>query len=347
MGGYLAAAYATNLLQAMGATVTKVEPVVGDAFRADPKNFVAVNAGKTSVPLDLTTDQGRADLMRIIQESDVVVQNLSRSSVRKMRIGYEEYRGWNPEIVVASIQSFGDGPYQEHLATNPIIEALVGVMGTDPDGKPVRQAIPVFDQMAGSLAALGAMAMLAGIRAGEPIDERHYVVPLFETAAFMLNARLAEAQLRGSEAPGPIMATAPYGVFRARDDQWIFLGVINDQQWQRFIEKMGLREAADDPRYVSSTLRADNRESLDALVQGRLREFDAETICSELQAVRVPVSLVRETKDLLHDQHLRKAGGFERILFDGQTLELARCPLDSDAPDGPPTAKTVPSLHSV
>jgi crotonobetainyl-CoA:carnitine CoA-transferase CaiB-like acyl-CoA transferase len=156
--------YATQLLAAMGATVLKVEPPGGETARAVPALFALVNQGKQSVVLDLKQEQGRAALLSLAAECDVLVEGFRPGVLEGLGLAPETLLKRNPRLVICRISGFGQsGPYAQHPAHDLNLQALSGVchLSRDRAGHPLGSALPIADLSAGGTAAT---SILAGLR---------------------------------------------------------------------------------------------------------------------------------------------------------------------------------------
>lgn len=170
----LAGPFATHQLRCLGAEVIKVErPGTGDVMRAlavrpeqggTPPGFVALNAGKKSVALDLKSPEGRAALLRLVATADVFVENFRPGAAARLGLGPEALRALRPGLVYCSISGWGQtGDMAGLRAYDHVVQAATGMMtlqGGDPDGAPVKVGFPVIDIATGMTAASAILAAL-------------------------------------------------------------------------------------------------------------------------------------------------------------------------------------------
>jgi crotonobetainyl-CoA:carnitine CoA-transferase CaiB-like acyl-CoA transferase len=144
----------------LGADVIKVEPPQGVDSRASDLRFHAYNRGKRSVIIDLESDAGRTDFLRLVATADFVVENAGPQAMHQMGIGFEVLRAVRPNIVHVAISPFGQtGPYAEHLATDLTLAAMGGSMALngDSDRRPVRITVPQNWHHAAAESVVGAL----------------------------------------------------------------------------------------------------------------------------------------------------------------------------------------------
>ena len=156
---FLPGPYLTTALADHGAQVIKVEPPSGDPGREimppDERTsvfFRNMGRGKKSVVLDLKSEQGRADLLRLCTAADVIVESFRPGVAARFGIGYEAVKAANPGIVYCSISAFGqDGAYPGRAAHDLALEAMTGVLSLTlgDDGRPAIPGIPVADLVSG------------------------------------------------------------------------------------------------------------------------------------------------------------------------------------------------------
>ena len=327
VGGYLAAPLATSILGSLGARVIKVETPTGDPFRAQQGLWVSTNTGKESVTCDLSTDEGQRLLESLVRHADVLVENLSPDAVREFGLTHERMEQLNPDIITCSIKAFGAGPYENRRATNPIIEAIAGLMAvTWQDGRPARQAVPLFDQMAGALAVIGILAALATPRER---CSRRISVGLYETALYMAGSRLAGVQLGGSTSPKSAMfELAPYGTFKTADGDWVFVGVINDRCWRELGRVLRI-EGFDRPEWTTSALRAASVAEIESVTQSAIAGMSSRELIEAMHDQNIPCSRVNTFEQVLMDPHTRAEGKLIDVPFSDMTVQVPAFPLVS------------------
>src|SRR5690606_6443785 len=161
----------TETLAWMGAEVLKVErPKTGEAGRysiaepgVDTYGFIILNANKKSITLNLKTEKGKEILWKLIDKSDVFIENMGPGSIERLGFGYEEVSKRNPRIIYAQIKGFGmDGSYRDYPAFDPIAQAVGGSASItgEPDGPPMQPGPNLADSGTGYLTALSIVGAL-------------------------------------------------------------------------------------------------------------------------------------------------------------------------------------------
>ena len=296
---------ATQLLAALGAEVVKVEPLSGDHARAWGPPFVeeqgalflASNAGKRSLAIDLGDDRGREIVLLLVDRADVFVQSLRPGAAERHGLGAVELRARNPRLVHCSIGAFGArGPLSEQPGYDPLLQAASGIMSVtgEADGPPVRVGVSLIDLGTGVWAALGVLAALyererTGV--GRTVE-----ASLYETALSLLSSQLV-GYLGSGFVPGregsAFPQIVPYQVFPTRDgDLMIVAG--NDKLFAAFCSALHVPELGADPRFATNPDRVANRGELVALLEEQTKRRASAELLDVLVAAGVPVSPVHD-----------------------------------------------------
>ncbi|MHA6622439.1 CaiB/BaiF CoA transferase family protein [Pseudonocardia sp. DLS-67] len=216
--------YATFLLAGLGAEVTKVEPPGGDAARhLDPQMFEHVNAGKTSVVLDLKTDEGRRRLHDLVREHDVFVEGFRPGVTARLGCDVATLHAIRPQLVYCSISGAGQtGPLAGHPTHDISLQAMAGVLTGA--GDVTRIGVPWVDLATGSSAAL---AITAAWHAGEGC---HLDMSLLDAAVAWARAKPSALE------PGP---EPTYGTLRTADGDHVVIALLEDTMWVRLCTALG------------------------------------------------------------------------------------------------------------
>ena len=266
------------MLADMGADVIKVEKVSGDDTRrsvppdiaGESAAFMMMNRNKRGIVLDLKHADGKAALLRLLKNADVVIENYRKGTMERLGLGYEALKSHNPGLIYCEISGFGrTGPYADRGGFDLIAQGMSGLMsitGEAPGRPPVKVGAPVSDITAGILGAMGVAAAYAHkLRTGEG---QRVDTSLFEAAIVHTYWQSAIAFATGAS-PGPMGSAhplnAPYQTFRSADG-WINIGAANQKNWERLVEILGVPELKDDPRFISNDLRMNNRLSLERVL---------------------------------------------------------------------------------
>ncbi len=302
----LAGPLATMTLADLGATVIKVErPGSGDDTRGwgppyDDRDvatyFLSVNRNKRSVTIDLTSEQGRADVRRLAAHADVIVENFRPGVMERLGLGYDQLAAGRPELVYASITGFGREGGAAMPGYDLLVQAVGGLMSVtgDPDGEPQKVGVALVDVVTGLYTAIGVLAALRHReRTGQ--GQRVEVDLLSALLAGLVNQ--ASSVAAAGVVPGRMgnahPSIAPYELLPTAAGDLV-LAVGNDRQFAALCARIDRSALADDPRYATNAARVANRAALrDALI-GALAAAPAGTWTEQLLAVGVPAGEVRD-----------------------------------------------------
>ena len=263
---FIAGSYAAMLLGDLGAEVIKVEPPAGDRARAwgpflagESRLFQGWNRSKRSLAIDLTTDEGRAVVHRLIERADVVIENFRPGITAKLQIDYATARRLNPGIVYCSSTGFGSrGPLRLRPAYDPVLQALGGAAHGNLryGGKVAICSVAVSDYQAAMLAVAGVLAALYHRqRTGEG---QHLETSLLQAIMSAQSHWYCQALQREEEGPAGI---CPYRLFETKDEP-IFVGAPTDDFFRRLCEALGVPELAEDPNYLTNPQRLRHQTEL-------------------------------------------------------------------------------------
>src|SRR4051812_21352136 len=271
----LAGPWAGQLLADLGAEVVKVErPEVGDdtrhwgpPFAADgaAAYFHACNRGKSSVALDLETQEGQAAVRALAAEADVLIENFKVGGLARYGLDFATLSALNPGLVYCSITGFGqDGPYAARAGYDFIIQGMGGAMSLtgEPDGAPQKSGIAYADLFTGLYSTV---AILAALRERDRTGKgAHIDMALLDTQVGVLANQALNWMVSG-EVPHRMgnghANLVPYQAFEVADGE-VIVAVGNDRQFARLCDIIGLPELAKDERFRVNPARVVNRDAL-------------------------------------------------------------------------------------
>ncbi len=348
----LAGPYCTYQLALLGADVIKVEaPGRGDLARqlgADADlnaqglgtSFLAQNAGKKSVELDLKSESGKDAFIDMVRDADVLVENFRPGVMERLGLAWQQLKKLNPGLVYCAISGFGQsGPMRDRPAYDQIIQGLSGMMsitGT-PETAPLRVGFPICDTIGGLAAAMAINAALAGRGAsgkGCLID-----VSMLEASISAMGWAVSNYLISGVES-GPMgdqnATSAPSGTFRAADGP---LNIAANRQEQyvdlcRVIDRPDLLE---DDRFRDREARKLNREALNRELNEALRTRPAIEWEEELSAAGVPAARVLSLPEAMNLEQLHVRGFFADLPMPGSDEKTIRVVGNGAAFDGEPS----------
>ena len=345
----LSGPYCTMHLGDMGAEVIKVEqPGKGDDTRAfappyqgdEAAYFLSVNRNKKSITLDMKSAAGKEVLWRLIEKSDILVENFRPGAMDRLGFSYDAVRKRRPGMVYASISGFGaSGPQKDRPGYDVIIQGEAGIMDiTGPrDGAPHKVGAAIGDLVSGLYAAQGVLAALYASKASG--EGQQVTISMYEAVASLLtfNASIYYATgtspvRRGNEHP----TIVPYETFEAADG-WINLGVANDDLWRRFCAGAERQDLVDDPRFAKAADRVRNREVLVPLVRAIVKARTRDEWLARMDKTGVPSGAIRsvgevcdgdllEARNMVAEMPHASAGTVKAIK---SAVQLSGTPLDT------------------
>ena len=314
----LAGPYCTYQLALLGADVTKLErPGQGDWARSGPPvtgipefsaQFVAQNAAKKSVTLDLQTDEGRAIALRLIAQADVVVENFSAGVADRLGIGYAAAREQRADIVYCAISGYGqDGPMSRRPAYDHVVQAASGITlltGT-PETVPNRIGPPLLDYLAG---IYGGFAVLAALRERDRTGQAQMVDVAMLDAAIVAMASTVSALTNSGIEPKPNGNTAASGspasgIFETRDGL-LSLTANQEVQLVRLCRVLEVDALLQDARFANHALRLANANEFRALLTAAMRKRSASEWEELLSASHVPATRVRTLREVMAEPQI-------------------------------------------
>lgn len=302
----IAAPFCTRQLADMGARVIKIErPGSGDFARGYDErvrglssHFVWTNRSKESLTLDLKRDEASGIMDRLLESADVLVQNLAPGAAARLGLSFEALHQKYPRLIVCDISGYGEGgPYQDKKAYDLLIQSESGflsVTGTKDD--PVKAGCSIADIAAGMYAysaILNALLLRQRTGLGSRLD-----VSMLESMVEWMGFPMYYAF---DGAAPPVRAGAahasiyPYGPFPVGGGSTIMLGLQNEREWRVFCAQV-LRQAelAEDPRFISNSLRTANRDDLRALIVAAFADLSIEQVTQRLEDAQIANARVND-----------------------------------------------------
>lgn len=317
----LAGPFAGYQLACLGARIIKVESPEGDLARklgADPAyaksqmgiSFLAVNAGKESIAIDLKHPAGKALLLELVDRADVLLENFRPGVMDRLGLGPAAVRARNPRIVYCAISGFGQtGPLSGRPAYDQIIQGLSGVMSVTGDARsaPLRVGYPACDTIGGLTAAFAICAQLVQARVsgeGATID----VSMLDATIATM--GWVVSNFLNAGVDPKPMgndnFTSAPSGTFRTGSGL-INIAANEQKQFEALADAVGAPDWKHDPRFAEREARKRHRPELNAALETMLVSRTADEWERLLIGVGVPAGRVLSVPAILAHAHTGEA----------------------------------------
>jgi crotonobetainyl-CoA:carnitine CoA-transferase CaiB-like acyl-CoA transferase len=334
----LAGPYCSYQLMLLGADVVKVEvPGHGDLARRlgpDPElngagigaSFLAQNAGKQSVELNLKDEADRVVFDDMLGAADVLLENFRAGTLDRLGYGWERLHARNPSLVYCAISGFGQtGPMSQAPAYDQIIQGLSGMMsitGTS-DTAPLRVGFPVCDSVGGLVAALAIAAALVGrARTGEGV---FLDVSMLEASLSAMGWTVSNYLVSGvpPEPMGDQNATAaPSGTFQAADGP-LNIAANKQEQFETLCRLVGREDLVADERFAERDARKRHRRALNEELNAALRKRHAAEWETMLSGAGVPAARVLTVPEAVKLDQLDHRGFFTDLPFpDGSARQL-------------------------
>lgn len=343
----LAGPFCTMILGDLGADVIKVEaPGGSDETRewgppfagGESAYYLCANRNKRAMTVNLKTEEGRKIIKKLINTSDVVIENFKSKTMEKWALDYETMKEANPKIIYCSITGFGhNGPYEHLPGYDFIIQALSGLMsitGSEESG-PMKVGVAISDVLTGLYAVIGILAAInERNRSGEG---QNIDLSLFDSQLSTL-VNVASNFLISGNVPGRLgnqhPNIVPYQSFETLDGE-IVIAVGNDNQFRKLCGLLNLAGLSDDPKFKTNPCRLENRTELIGILEKSLKERTTKEWIERLNEQKIPCGPIRTMKEVFEDEHVHvremvvnvnhpKAGQIQLV---GSPLKLSRTPV--------------------
>jgi crotonobetainyl-CoA:carnitine CoA-transferase CaiB-like acyl-CoA transferase len=315
MSRVLAGPFCCMMLGDHGADVIKVEPLEGDETRTwgppfvdgESTYYLSINRNKRSIALNLNTRQGQDIIRRLVQTSDVLVENFRTGAMERWGLAYSDLKPLNPRLVYLSVSGFGrSGPYATVAGYDGALQAFGGFMSIngEMDGQPLKAGIAIADLSTGLFAS---QAILLALRARETSGVGQQAeVSLLESMLALLHPHTSSflnAGLVGKPHGNSHPMIAPYDLVPTADRP-VFLPSGNDGQWRRLVEVIGRPELANDPRFQTNRDRVVHRREMLDVLEAEFVKWRAIDLCRRLWDATVPAGPVNSVDEVYADRQV-------------------------------------------
>ena len=321
VGTLISGPFAGRLLGDMGAEVIKIEPpgspdpvrTWGQAELDGHHFFWTVHArNKKAVTLNLREPQGRELFLKLVERSDIIVENFRPGTLEKWGLGYDVLRQHNRGIILVRVSGYGQtGPDAHKAGYASVAEAASGLrhMNGFPGGPPPRLALSLGDSLAGMFAAQGALAALyrrSVTGEGQVVD-----AALTEACLAVQESTIPDYDV-GGVVRGPsgtrLEGIAPSNIYRTADGSWVVIAANQDTVFRRLCAAMGQPELATDDRFVDHVARGRNQDELDKIIGDWAAQRQPDDIIETLSAAGVISGPINTVAEVVRDPQLRARG---------------------------------------
>ena len=360
--------WATKLLGALGADVIKVEAPGGDRLshavppmiKGSSVLYISANHNKRMIELDLKKEADRAIALKIIEKSDIFVQNMRPGAAERLGLSYDIVTAVNPRMIYVAASAYGrTGPMAGEAGIDPTVQCFCGWCSvTGPDhgrGEMFRHLAHLDLTTATTITQAVLQALIARERTGKG---QRIEIEMITAAMALQTTRLAEYFATG-EQPAPLgsaaSTTAPHQAFECEDREYIAIAVEHDGQWPGFCRALKLDELVADTRFATNRLRVANREELVRLLAERFKSKPAAWWTIRLSKEDVPNGPVLRFDELRdHPQVTANAHIVEidtphwgRMHVDGLPWQFDATPAGPIRAGGKPGEHTTEVLHEL
>lgn len=329
------------ILADLGADIVRIEPLGGDNTRHLPGSgagyFPMYNRNKRSLCVDLKSEAGKALVLKLVDEAEVLIENFRLGTMDRLGFGYAALKARNPALIYCSEKGFLSGPYEHRTALDEVAQMMGGLAYmTGPPGQPLRAGASVIDVQGGMFGVIGILAALHQRNATG--EGQQVIASLYESTVFLVGQHMAQYAVTGEAAapmPARVSAWAIYQVFETGDDDQVFVGVVSDKQWKQLCEAFGLDELAADQSLATNNDRVAHKERLLPIIKEAFRQFTKAELMDKLEATGLPFAPIAKPEELFDDPHLNASGGLlEMTVTDGvragEKARLPALPLEMD-----------------
>jgi crotonobetainyl-CoA:carnitine CoA-transferase CaiB-like acyl-CoA transferase len=313
----VAGPFCTMILGDLGAEIIKVEmPGKGDDTRDYPpfqkgesSYFMSINRNKKSVTLNLKKDEGRKIAYKIIEKSDVVIENFRPGVSTRLGIDYQTIKPYNPKIIYASISSFGQtGPYSMLPGYDLLIQGVGGLMSItgEPGKTPVRIGVAITDIGAGMWTVI---AILAALNYRGAVGEGQYIDVSMLDGCISWMTYSAGNYFATGKVPKKLgtahPSIVPFQAFVTRDDKYILIACGNNRLFNILCKGIGMNELTHNPQFNTNITRVKNREKLISILEEKFLERTRDDWIQTLQSLGFPCGPIYEMDEIFRDPQVR------------------------------------------
>ncbi len=322
----LAGPFCATILGEFGAEVIKVElpgkPGSSRSFGttgAEGASFIWLSEqrNKKSITLDLRTDAGRELIMKLIADTDIVVENFMPGTLERWGLGFEEMKKVNPDVILVRVTAYGQtGPYNDRPGFARIAHAFAGLsyLAGEPDGRPVMPgSTSLGDYITGLYGALGALLAYTarnkyGI--GQFVD-----IGLYEGVFRMLDEMISVYAKNGfvrERLGADTVNIVPHSHYETKDNKWIALACTNDTMWERMVKAMGQPELLAPDRFLKMSQRLAARDEVNGIVAAFCKTMPRDELIEHCLGFEVPIGPIYNVADIHKDpQYLARKNFIE------------------------------------
>jgi crotonobetainyl-CoA:carnitine CoA-transferase CaiB-like acyl-CoA transferase len=312
--------YCTQILADHGAEVIKIEPPRGDETREwgppfhdeDSPYFLGVNRNKRAMALDLSTTEGQAVLLRLLERADILVENYKPGTMEAWGLGFEEVLSQRfPKLIHCRVSGFGsDGPWGGFPGYDAIVQAMAGWFSVNGEkgSEPVRLGLAMVDMGTGLYCAV---AILLALTEREKSGLGQYLdMTLYDCAVALMHPQIPNYLYSGKVPAATGNAhpnISPYDTFRTKTVD-IFIGAGNDRAFAKLCKEIEREELLADARFSKNSDRVVNRAELKVEIESALMRIDGADLADTLARAGLASGPINDTAQVVAHAHTQHRG---------------------------------------
>ena len=323
------------ILGDLGAEVIKIEPpnALATSRIGSSRNgsFFFVNRNKSSIVLDLKNPEGLEILYKILENTDILIENMAPGTMNRLGIGYKQLSNKFSKLIYLSVKGFLSGPYSNQTSLDELAQMGSGLAYmTGRSGDPIRAGASIIDMgaaMHGIIGVLSALYTRSITQKGQEITSG-----LFETALFFVGQHMASYQHSGNTnvpLPERHHGWGVYDKFQCIDGELVFIGVTSNNQWNTFCKILELEELANNHELENNPGRIANRPLILETVTPIIESMESTTILDLLRENGISATLVHTPDTVINDPHVNSGKRLYKFTSDGKDFALPKLPYES------------------
>jgi succinyl-CoA:(S)-malate CoA-transferase subunit A len=332
VGNFLAGPYAASILGEFGAEVLKIEhPLAGDPMRrfgtASPRDdatlkWLSEGRNRKSVTLDIRQPEGVELFLRLVERSDILVENFRPGTMDEWGMGWDRVHARNPKLVMLRVSGYGQtGPYRRRSGFAHIAQSFGGLnylCGFHGESPVLPGTVPLGDYIASLFGAVGILVALRHREQtgrGQMIDLGIYEA-VFRVLEEMASVYEASGKIREREGAGSFVAV-PHGHFRTADGKWIAIACTTDKMFERLSVAMAQPHLASSNLYGDQRKRLAARDTVNQIVIEWVASLSRDEVVQRCLDEEVPVGKVNSIADIFEDEQYAARENLARIVDPG------------------------------
>jgi len=315
----IAAPYGATLLADFGAEVIKVEiPETGDTLRSmgpfkgeEPLRWPTMARNKKSLTLDLRQERGKEILKKLVEKSDVVIENFRTGTLERWGLGYEELKTINNDLIMIRVTGYGQtGPYKDKAGFGTPATAFSGFtyLHGYTDRPPISPAFSLLDYITGVYVAFATSTALYHRDAKEDGVGQYVDLGLYESVFRMMEFLVTDYDQNGlikERTPGLSGHSSPAGTFQTKDGHWVVLVTSSDRTFERLAVAMDREDMLTDERFHTNAVRLENFDLTNGIVADWVKTKNRDELQDYLDENGVPVSPIYSIADIFENEQFK------------------------------------------